>query len=128
MPILKGRAQKWKSFPLILKIGAMWNECGCSASRPGHLTSRLRYVAVLVLLEITGCSVHVTIAPGLCSHCCSGNPDSAFSVYCWDTCCCQQYKSIGCCTTKTCNVNLFRRETVERTSVPSRKLPIFLSD
>jgi hypothetical protein len=55
--VLKGRAQKWKSVSLILRIGAVWNECGCSASRPGHLTSRLRYVAVLVLLEITDGSV-----------------------------------------------------------------------
>jgi len=30
-----------------------------------------------------------------------------FSVYCWYTCYCQQYENIGCCTTKTYNVNSF---------------------
>ena len=46
MHVLKGRAQKWKSAPLILKHGTMWNECGWSASCPGRLTSRLRSPAV----------------------------------------------------------------------------------
>ena len=59
----------------------------------------------------------VTVAARLRNHCCSGNTDTVFSVYCWDTHYCQQYKNIGCCPTKVCNVNLLRLEAVKCTSV-----------